>query len=214
MQNTDVKTTLTVTPNKGYLSAVADMTQFMEMRRCIDRIFERADSPRVLAVGSLAPAEGKTTFCLAAAMSLSERYGRKVLVVDTANLSRTGSVSLDEVCGVDADKPFAVQELKIGTQGVSYVWIPPSIKGSQSLKAQIANIARDFDTVLIDTCALSVRNRLENDPFEMASFADAMVLLRSESQIEVEQDFSWLEELKLSGVKVLGVVSNRFGGVK
>ena len=214
MQNMEVKNSTTALSGSSYLSAVTEMTQYMEMRRCIDRIFERADSPKVLAVGSLATGEGKSTFCLAAALSLAERYGRKVLLIDTTNFSRANSMSLDEICGVDADQAFVIQKITLGPQSISYVWIPPSIKGSQPLKAQIENLAKGFDNVIIDTVALSVRSRLENDPFEMASLADSMILLRSEAQIEGDQDSSWLEELKLSGAKILGIVSNKFGGVK
>jgi Mrp family chromosome partitioning ATPase len=192
--------------------AVQKMLQYMEMRRCIDRIFDRVDSPRIVAVTSLVPGEGKTTFCLAAAWSLAERLGRKVLVVDTANLVRSKSTILSEVCGVEMDRPFEVQKVQGGPASMSYTWIPPSMGSTRTLKAQIERLSADFDVVIMDTVALSISSRLENDPLEMASVANAMVLVRGETRIELDANVK-LEELQNAGVRVLGIVANRFGGV-
>jgi Mrp family chromosome partitioning ATPase len=191
--------------------SVQKMLQYMEMRRCIDRIFDRVDSPRIVAVTSLVPAEGKTTFCLAAAWSLAERLGRKVLLVDTANMVRSTSTILSEVCGVEMDRPFEVQKVQGGPASMSYVWIPPSMGSTRTLKAQIERLSADFDTVILDTVALNISSRLENDPLEMASVADALVLVRGETRIELDANVK-LDELQNAGVRVLGIVANRFGG--
>lgn len=191
--------------------SIQKMLQYMEMRRCIDRIFDRVDSPRIVAVTSLVPAEGKTTFCLAAAWSLAERLGRKVLLVDTANMVRSTSTILSEVCGVEMDRPFEVQKVQGGPASMSYVWIPPSMGSTRTLKAQIERLSAEYDTVILDTVALNISSRLENDPLEMASVADALVLVRGEARIELDANVK-LDELQNAGVRVLGIVANRFGG--
>jgi|GEM_PF-1289330 len=192
--------------------ALNEAVHYMEVRRCLDRIFEREKPIKTVLVTSLGPGEGKTTFSLSAAWSLAERTGRKVLLVDATNFDRATSVSMDEVCGIERENALQVETIKMGPANISYAWLPPGKGGFASMKAQLETISKGFDVVLIDAVALNVSSRMETDPLEIASLADGLLLVRSENRLSPEVSENLMSTLRSRNVNILGVVSNAFGG--
>jgi Mrp family chromosome partitioning ATPase len=187
--------------------ALEEAVHYMEVRRCLDRIFAGDQAPRIVAVTSLGSGEGKTTFCLAAAWSLSERAGLKVLLLDATNFDRPTSVRMDDICGVQSEQPYLVQPVS-GPGSVAYAWAPPTAVGTSTFRAQLDRVSQGYDVVLVDTVALDVSSRLETDPFEVARASDGLVLVRSEGRSDPSASGHWIRELQSRGVRILGVVAN------
>lgn len=189
-----------------------EAVHYMEVRRCLDRIFERETPIKTILVTSLSAGEGKTVFSLSAAWSLAERTGRKVLLVDATNFDRATSVSMDEVCGLEREKALVVESTKAGPSSISYAWLPPQKSGISSVKAQLQKISEGFDVVIIDAVALNVSSRMETDPLELASLSDGLLLVRSENRLAPDVSNNLMSTLRSRNLNILGVVSNASGG--
>jgi exopolysaccharide transport family protein len=174
-----------------------------------------ARSKSVVAITSAVPSEGKTTLalCLARVAALS---GQKVIVVD-CDLRRR---SLNDLLGLAPTKGIlqvlageakwrdvVEQDAASGAHvlpAVSAGFTPRDVFGSPAMEALLADLSDNYDLVLLD-CAPVL---LVAETRVLAARADAVVLACKWSKTPVKAVRTAIEQLELTGARVVGVSLN------
>ena len=177
--------------------------------------FINVDSaPRVIAVTSAVPAEGKTTTALNLAAALAEA-GHRVCLIE-ADLRRPNigtnlglvkdvgltTVLIGQVELVDALQNFG-QNLVVLTAGP----VPPNpseLLNSEQARAVIAEMAEHVDYTILDTAPLLA----VADGAEVAAMADATLLVHRSGKTTREQVTRSIQALEKVGERPVGVVLN------
>ena len=173
-------------------------------------------SPRLVAICSTLPGEGKTTIAALMATSMA-LGGARVLLVDAdfrqRGLSRrmglsaeTGMVGLLETGG-----PLAKATIHDARTGLDVLTAerrspnPYRLMRAASMERILAEARAAYDAVIIDTPPLAA----VDDALAFAAAADATVLVASWGSTPVPALRGCLQRLRLAGVQHVGVALNR-----
>lgn len=223
-----------LTPYNGFLGErLKDFIRYSEVKQVLYRILdlqkERGTDFRSLAVVSALPGEGKTLFCTALAMAYVETCRARLLVVDTTTFNRPGSLILrqcldpshpqidllslaEERRSANGVKPLSGverQEGPLGTDEREGLPPPSPMEIEHSLIRKVAKEhAKQYGLVILDTTALSVKNKNNLDPSLVARKSDASLLLVSRKLLESSDLGERLQQLMDPALHLIGVVSN------
>jgi polysaccharide biosynthesis transport protein len=181
----------------------------------------RGEHPRVIAITSTQPREGKTTVASNFAIALAET-NQRVLLID-ANLSNprlhtifgalntTGFASLLEHIGLHSRHPVA--EFCTPTTVPGLFLMPAGASGrsvasrlySPRLPLLLESMRREFDSIVIDAAPLS---SLDSRP--LARAADGVVVVIGTRTVSPAEAKAAMERLADDGAVVLGAVMNNF----
>jgi Mrp family chromosome partitioning ATPase len=158
-----------------------------------------------VAVLSELNSEGKTLVTASLALAYSDRLKKKVLVIDTA--SERGATSalaelLDKTETVDVVALRDWSGLKKGADGGQDA-------DEYQLKILLTQVASQYGLILVDTCALSRRNRNNLDPAVIGRQCDAAILVSADSGAPDEVSVQNRKRLVASGVNLVGMVHNQ-----
>jgi capsular exopolysaccharide synthesis family protein len=188
--------------------------QFRALRGRIDAM-ERPDRPlRTITVASALPGEGKTTAAINLALMTSLSVGRKVLLIDCdmrrarihSALGLRPELGLADVLTGDAKLEDAILRVEGANLDVlcsrGQPANPSELLGSQSMRELVAEAARRYDRVILDTpAALGLP-----DAKVVSGLSDGVVLV-------VRADHTRQEDLRnvleiIDRERVLGMVLN------
>ena len=188
--------------------------QFRALRGRIDAM-ERADRPlRTIVVTSALPGEGKTTSSINLALVTGLSLGRRVLLIDCdlrrprvhSALGLQPEAGLAEVLSGDAKLEEAILRVE-GTHLDALVVRsrppnPSELLGSQSMRELVAEVARRYDRVILDTpAALGLP-----DAKAVSDLCDGIVMVVRADHTRQEDVQTVLEILDRG--RVLGMVLN------
>lgn len=224
-----------LTPYNGFLGErLKDFIRYSEVKQVLYRILdlqkERGTDFRSLAVVSALPGEGKTLFCTALAMAYVETCRARLLVVDTTTFNRPGSLILrqcldpghpqidllslaEERRSGNGVKPLSGGvERQEGPLGTDETAVPPPPSPMEIEHSLIRKVAKDhakqYGLVILDTTALSVKNKNNLDPSLVARKSDASLLIASRRLLESPDLDERLQQLMDPALHLIGVVSN------
>lgn len=170
--------------------------------------------PRIIAVTSAVPGEGKTTTAINLAAALAEAGARVCLV--EADLRRpsvakalglVGDVGLTTVVIGKVPIETAIQSAGRNLAVLTSGPIPPNpseLLISRHAKQVIADVARTVDFTIIDTPPLLP----VTDGAELATLADATLLVHHAGKTTRDQAFRSLQALQKVGKRPVGVILN------
>lgn len=170
--------------------------------------------PRVIAVTSAVAAEGKTTTALNLAAALAEA-GHRVCLVESdlrrptlaESLGLVGEVGLTTALVGSSAVDDAAQGVRDNLAVLTSGALPPNpseVLRSEQMRSLIANLSEAVDYTIIDTApVLPV-----TDGVEVASVADATLLVVLEGRTTHDQVTSAIAALTNVGVHPVGVVLN------
>lgn len=202
---------------KHIVTALDQRSRTAEAFRAIrtNLLFHHGDkAPRVIAVASSVPGEGKSTLAVNLAIVLAES-GKRVLVVDadlrrprvTGYLGLTRSGGLTDVLTGAAELDGVVQQwnkLRVLAAGP----MPPDPSetlGSDRMRSLLEELRATYDHVLIDTPALLA----VTDAAVVSALSDGCLLTTRFGDTRREQLAEAVATLSRIGTPVLGVVVNR-----
>lgn len=177
--------------------------------------------PRVVAVTSGSPSEGKSTICANLATTAAAD-GERVVVIE-ADLRRPGlretligegfepgrgGLSTYLVGAIDEDE-VVVDHPRI--PGISVVWAgppppnPAGLLGSSRLQQLVSHLREEYDRVVIDTSPISVGA----DATLLLQLTDGTLFVIDARNTKATSALAGLNQLQTANVHVLGVVLNR-----
>jgi capsular exopolysaccharide synthesis family protein len=170
--------------------------------------------PRVIAITSAMPGEGKTTTALNLAAALAEA-GHRVCLVESdlrrptlaGSLGLVGEVGLTTALIGSAPVSEAAQELRTNLAVLTSGALPPNpseVLRSEQVRSLIESIAAVADYTIIDTAPLLP----VTDGVEVASLADATLLVVRAGRTTHHQVTAAKAALATVGVHAVGVVLN------
>ena len=179
--------------------------------------FLRADRPRVIAVTSPSPDEGKSVTAANLALAIAQQ-GQEVLIID-GDLRRPvqheifgverGAGLSDALVGLvdpfDAITPFDEQPnisvMTCGTEAPN----PAELLGSDAFSRLLATLLERFDTIVVDTPPVN----LVTDAAVIGSVTDGVLLVAEAGRTDRSVLASAVNELRQARGSVLGIVLNR-----
>jgi len=192
------------------------ITAYSEIKKILDNIghLQQRESFKSIALLSFLPAEGRTLFAATLAMAYANTWKRKVLIVNSCTVKRSGSLTLDQCLG-EPSKPntskfFGSHHPLVDMISLSD-WVGTANEPSQSAdKYRIRELTSrpDYSLVIIDTSPISSKNRNNFDPIALARQADASILLISQGILKNFSIDTYLEEVKDPHIRLIGVVEN------
>jgi Mrp family chromosome partitioning ATPase len=198
--------------------ALQNFIQYSEIKSLLDRIIHLQETEKFqsLAVLSELDGEGKTFITAVLAHAYTERVKKKALVVDASN---SGSGSAVPVQAASRQRGDLLSELLEESALVDVIslrdWGGAKTDADEyQLKTLFAQTASKYGLILVDTSALSRRNRNNFDPFVIARQCEASVLLSARS--DVPQDISVENRKRIfdSKIKLIGMIFNHGEGAK
>lgn len=179
--------------------------------------FLRADQPRVIAVTSPSPDEGKSVTAANLALAIAQQ-GQEVLIID-GDLRRPvqheifgverGTGLSDALVGLadpfDVLKPYAeLDNISIMTCG-SDAPNPAELLGSDAFTRLLKTLLERFDTIVIDTPPVN----LVTDAAVIGSVTDGVLLVAEAGRTDRSVLAMAVNELRQARGSVLGIVLNR-----
>lgn len=178
--------------------------------------FASVDKPlRVICVTSATPMEGKTTTLVNLAITFAQ-MGSRVLIIDTDlrkpkmnaifwPFSKPGLTNYLATHGEIHDFLHAtdVENLTLLTSGA----IPPNpaeLLASETMKHLVAQLAAEFDIVLMDAPPLGS----VIDASIISTYVDGMLLVAKSGKVEIEAVKHAKEQLQKVNANIIGVVLN------
>ncbi len=216
------------------LNHLQDYIRYSELKQMVDRLIALQEEKhfRSLAVLSVFPAEGKTLFCAATALSYSQTRGARVLLVDTSSTENKSSLPLKDCLepfprGIDylalkerppINAPSPLTAIEMAAAGDPLVhdadvmqddkMVPITQSSDQYLIQKAAHPRDSYGLILLDTVSLDSRNKNNLDPLLVARSADASILIISELLLESRELNDYLKKLQDPSLHLLGVISN------
>jgi capsular exopolysaccharide synthesis family protein len=179
--------------------------------------FYRISNPaKTIMITSPSQGTGKTTVATNLALSISQEGGDVILV--DADLRRpavhtylemTRQPGLSDVTRNGADPQSVVRQwngegsLKVITAGDTHSETTP-IAGSKGISAVLSSLKQCHDLVIVDSPPLII-----SDSFNLASAADAVILVMEPGVTPEEQAKAIKEQLGRANAKILGIVFNK-----
>ena len=179
--------------------------------------FLRADRPRVIAVTSPSPDEGKSVTAANLALAIAQQ-GQDVLIID-ADLRRPvqheifgierGAGLSDALVGLvdpfDAILPYEdlpnLGVLNCGTEAPN----PAELLGSEAFSRLLSTLLERYDTIIVDTPPVN----LVTDAAVISSVTDGVILVAEAGRTDRSILASAVNELRQARGSVLGIVLNR-----
>lgn len=201
----------------GYL-VTKRMSPFAEALRVLQAsiLLSSQPSPKVIAITSALPAEGKTTLSIGLAR-IAALGGQKVIVVDCDVRMR----SLNKLLGIDPKD--GLQQVLAGEQHwksvvacdrASGAHVLPAagpgaaskdMFGSRNVQKLLAELGEHYDLVVLDCAPVFA----VADTRLVASLADAVVVTARTRRTPVRALAAAIQQLEIGGARVLGVALNR-----
>ncbi len=181
---------------------------------------ENGDRPRVIALTSANPREGKTTVASNLALALAE-MGRRVLLVD-GDLRKPRLHEIFHVSNewglsdlLDGAKPIAGLEAMLAGTGYSELYVLPAGSAASSISGLLHSpralellqrMRQEFDMVLIDTPPMLQMP----DARVLGRLADGVILVVRAARTTKETAAAASQRLAEDGTRVLGTVLNEW----
>ena len=198
--------------------ALQKFIQYTEIKSLLDRILHLQETEKFqsLAILSELDGEGKTFITATLAHAYTERLKKKVLVVDASN---SGNRNSTPVPAHARQKGDLLSELLEESPLVDVIslrdWGGAKADADEyQLKALFAQTGSKYGLILVDTSALSRKNRNNFDPVVIARQCEASILLSARS--DVPQDISSENRKRIldSGIKLIGMIFNHGEGAR
>jgi Mrp family chromosome partitioning ATPase len=191
-----------------------------EFKRLLSQVSSLVDANQVktLAILSAYPQEGRTFFVSALALGYAILLKKRVLVVNTALTLRSGSLNIQRIYGEELQHAPGVRN---DPTARAIDLMSPKMNSNDSSHADtvdfqignyISTYKNNYDLVLIDNCALTLRNEKIIDPIVIASQADASLLITSEKSLKRGPLMEVKELLTRWRVRVVGAIHNENNG--
>jgi capsular exopolysaccharide synthesis family protein len=182
--------------------------------------FLRANRPRVIAVTSPSPDEGKSVTAANLALAIAQQ-GQEVLLIDgdlrrpvqheIFGTNRSPGLS-DTLVGLigpfEAVQPFDdapnLSVLSCGTEAPN----PAELLGSDAFARLLATLVERFDTIVVDTPPVN----LVTDAAVIGSVTDGVLLVAEAGRTDRSVLAAAVNELRQARGSVLGIVLNRVAG--
>lgn len=169
--------------------------------------------PRVIAITSSVPSEGKSTTAINIALALAEADHNVVLIDGDMRrptlhkyLDLVGQVGFSTVLSGGADLSESLQKTRFpGLTVLTSGTIPPNpseLLGSQAAKVLLSELRSEFDYVVVDSTPLLA----VTDAAILAAAADGVLLIARFGQTKRDQLAHAVESLRDVGASVLGTV--------
>ena len=178
------------------------------------------EGPRVIAVTSARPQEGKTTVAVNLAIALT-RVHRKVLMIDgdirrprlqkIFGLSNKTGLS-DLLAAPAAERNPAIHILKDVTPGLSILTsgssrlLPNNSLHAPTFTELITSLRREYDVILIDTPPLLMAAEAR----VISCSSDSVLLVVRMSATKKDEALSAVQRLAMDGASVLGMILNDY----
>ncbi len=184
-----------------------------------------------LAILSLYPRDGKTHFTAALALAYADVCRANVLVVDATTYQNKDSLALQEV--IPASHPFvrvrsvAQMQIKPATSGASpgshipgeppveaeivhpdEAPKPPLPDNDFSLLQDVMKQSKPYGLVLLDTAAMTAKNKNNIDPCLIARLCDSSLLLVGPPTLSAPDVTRSLTVLHDPSIHLLGLIDN------
>jgi capsular exopolysaccharide synthesis family protein len=200
------------------ISALDESDPVLDQLRSLAATLHQARTYRelkVLVVTSSVGGEGKTLIAANLALTLSQSYGRQVLVID-ADLRRPGQQSLFGVAADDglrsalaaltAGEAVPIQEVAPGMALIpagKALRDPTSILASTAMQRLVTSAASAFDWVIIDTPPVGMLP----DASLLSSLSDAVLLVVEAGRVRYDLVQRTVESIGAD--RIFGVVLNK-----
>lgn len=171
---------------------------------------------RSLAVLSRSAGEGKTFFASVLALGYATFLRRRVLILDTIAQGDGGELYLGEVLNevstrsaqidivtsraIEEDEDTSASRERLGLPGVDF-----------GIGDFLERVSREYELIIVDTCAITETSGLKLDPIVVARQTDAAVLVTSKSSLEARSLEALGRELRARRVDLLGTIHNGGG---
>lgn len=204
-----------------------DYSQYAELKQLAFRIKAmQADRPfQTLAILSYFPKEGKTLLCAALAMAYADVARSRVAIIDTTTRRNEDSLTLSE-CLIPGDRRvvmLTMDELRHGTKTSGSDPARPVVhnpeivteipahphegRNTEGFRA-VSEEGKPYGLVMMDTVALSSKNRNNVDPYMIARQTEAAVLVVSRPLLNSPEVSHALKVLREPGLHLIGVIAN------
>lgn len=193
--------------DNGEYYAEATLYEFLQhaqFKRLLSQVraAEETAGIRSISIMSEYEGEGKTFFTSVLALGYASLLKRRVAIVDTVTPR-----------GVSRNKNWSPTQYPLHMDYVGSLHIndvSPDATDFQ-IAEYIAALERDYDLILLDTCALSTSNAYTMDPFIISHHADSALFLTSRRSLGKDQLLRLRREVGRWNIKVLGTVHNEGG---
>jgi Mrp family chromosome partitioning ATPase len=191
----------------------AEYITLTEVKRLITQfsILQEKQDFKIVAITSEQRAEGKTFLVLALAYGYAMLRSKRVLVVDAATQTVGGRLFMEHVLwtgvpGNGQHETYAALDI-LSTRSEKLAATPES--SDFELIPHVRAVARNYDLVLVDTCAFSAAQKENIDPLIVATQSDAAVLVTSPRSVGAESTGRVQRHLKAWDIKLIGTIFNR-----
>ena len=182
-------------------SALYDYLGNADFKRVLSQIHSAVSQQKLrsLAVISTEQGAGKTFFVSVIALGLASLLKQRVAIIETV-APRKGDQSNSW-----APALYPMHMDYIGSLSVAECEMEVS---DFQIRDYINAFERDYDLVILDTCAIEAANSYSMDPLIIAQQADAALVILSKNCLGKDKLRRMRSELKRWKVKVLGTVYN------
>jgi Mrp family chromosome partitioning ATPase len=193
--------------------ALQDYVRYAEIKEILDRLvqLQKTENFESLAILSESDGEGKTFLTATLALAFTERQRKKVLIVDTSNADRRNAVP---VPARERNTKDLLSELLESSFDVDIISLK-DYKGSKEIVDEyqikdLFNLNREkYGLILVDTSALSRKNRNNFDPLVIAYQCDASLLVSSKNDAPEGSSSENKKRILGSKIKLIGMVYNQ-----
>lgn len=199
------------------LGSFGGLIKYAEFKRIFEQIISYGEKYpfKTICILSQEVGEGKTLFSSLFAYSFCNLLKKKVLIIDTQTRVNSRSHVLDNIFEVE-DLDHKLFQPKTSFQlGVDIIHLSSGHEDNKENNSEyviqyiIDKFSSQYDLVIVDTCAISLRNQNNFDPIVISNRLDTTLYITSSKSLESNFIVELKEKIKLNPRYCLGVIYNR-----
>jgi Mrp family chromosome partitioning ATPase len=198
-------------------SSFNSLIKYAEYKRVFEQMISHGEKHpfKTISVLSQEVGEGKTLFASLFAYSYSHILKKRVLIIDTQTKANGKSHVLDQIFEVEDSNGNNFQPRPTFQIGIDIIHIARVAENQNKANSEytiqviIEKYSDKYDLIIVDTCAISLRNQNNFDPIVISNRLDTTVYVTSTKSLESSFIVELKEKMKLNPRFCMGVVFNR-----